>query len=88
MKPSSVLFAALFVQVGLWFWLSRKMFRLLAVRHPQKYEEMGRPTVFLNNSIKNGWAFTRFFYGRHYVSLGDPEVNRVAGLMWVLPASM
>ncbi len=74
------LFQALFVLVGIstgfWFYLCAKMHKLLRGHHPVVYEELGRPTLFLNNSIRSGALFTRFLFTRRWAKLGDPTIER------------
>ncbi len=79
------LFLALFILVGVstgfWFYLCAKMHRLLRENRPDVYEELEKPTLFLNNSIRNGALFTRFLFGKRWARLGDPATARHGKLM-------
>src|SRR5690554_6212663 len=74
------LFLALFVLVGIstgfWFYLCAKMQKLLGANHPGVYEELGRPTLFLNNNIRNGALFARFLFTKRWNNLNDPIIER------------
>jgi hypothetical protein len=67
--------------VVVWFILMNRLFRILRTRHPATYDSIGRPTLFLNNSIKNGLLTTRFLLGRHYRKIQDPELHSLCGFL-------
>lgn len=79
------LFQALFILVGIstgfWFYLCAKMHRILRDNHPSVYEQLGKPTLFLNNSIRNGALFNRFLFGKRWAQLDDPIAERHGRLM-------
>jgi hypothetical protein len=50
----------------------------LRSRHLQTWEALGRPTLFLNNSITNSLAVLRFLWRGDYRALGDREFARFA----------
>src|SRR5205823_3286120 len=72
-----VLFFVLLACVVVWFILITRLFRLLRTRHPAVYDSLGRPTLILNNSIRNGWLFTRFLLGGHFRDIDDTETVRL-----------
>jgi hypothetical protein len=76
-----LLFFVLMVCVVIGFTLTSRFHRLLRERHPEVYDSLGRPTLFLNNSVQNGWASLRFILGGHFQTLGDPEVVRLCRLI-------
>jgi hypothetical protein len=64
----------LFACLVVWFPLVAHLHRLLRTRHPDVYDALGRPTLILNNTIKNGWLFTRFLLGGHFEDIDDREI--------------
>jgi|SRR5579859_1042211 len=63
------------------FSLQRAFLARLRTQHPQTWEALGCPTLFLNNSIKNSLAVQRFIWRREYRKLGDPQTTRLANLL-------
>ena len=55
-----LLVLVVFAMVPIGFVLVSRVHRILRKRHPETYRELGSPTLFLNNSILNGWLFLRF----------------------------
>src|SRR5947208_15116703 len=78
-----VLFFVLLACVVVWFILITRLHRLLRTRHPHVYDSLGRPTLILNNSIRNGWLFTRFLLGGHFEEIEDGETLRRCQFMRV-----
>ena len=74
-------FGTLFISVFIWFALSYKMFKLLETRHAKKYSAMGKPSLIMNNSISNSFAFMKFLFKREYLELNDPELSKLAKFM-------
>ena len=71
------MFIILMAMVLIWFGLCIWTFRRLEKAHPQKYLEMGKPSLFLRNNIENGWLFLKFLWRSEYMKLGD---SRLAGI--------
>ncbi|TCS36729.1 hypothetical protein [Reinekea marinisedimentorum] len=65
-----------------WFYLCKKMYGMLGTRHESVYEELGKPTLFLNNTIENGRKFNRFLFKREWLSLDDVELEKHGGFMY------
>ena len=80
---SIALFAVLFGMVIVWFVLIKLLFNRLEVAHPQKYEAMGRPSLFLRNNIATGWATTKFLVARQHRSLNDSYLSKLSDAMLV-----
>jgi hypothetical protein len=59
--------------VAVWFPLVARLHRLLRTRQPDVYESLGRPTLILNNSIRNGWLFSRSLLAGHFQDIDDAE---------------
>ncbi len=83
MDQPPLIFWVLGAMVIVWFIVITVMFRILKSRHPAKYKEMGEPTLFRNNSIKTGWATTKFLYGREHRHLGDSNLSLLCDSMLV-----
>lgn len=59
------------VSIPLWFFLCWNLYRGLERFYPEKYESMGRPTLFTNNTFKTNVAFMKFLLGRQWNELGS-----------------
>ncbi|MGY1528729.1 hypothetical protein [Luteimonas sp. A649] len=73
----------LFGMVIVWFVLIKLLFNRLERAHPQKYEAMGRPSLFLRNSIAGGWATLKFLVAREHKALNDGHLSRLSDAMLV-----
>jgi hypothetical protein len=80
---SVTFFPLLFGMVIVWFVLIKLLFSRLERSHPQKYEAMGRPSLFLRNSIAGGWATFKFLAGREHKSLNDSYLSKLSDAMLV-----
>jgi hypothetical protein len=76
-----ILFVLLFVSCAVGIVLHHVFLSRLRSRHSQTWEVLGRPTLFLNNSIINSLAVLRFLWRRDYRTLGDDEFTRLAGFL-------
>jgi hypothetical protein len=85
MAASNSIFVALFVvligMVLVWFVLVKLLFNRLEATHPQKYDAMGRPSLFLRNSPAAGWALLKFLVIREHRALGDGYLSRLSDSM-------
>ncbi len=79
-----VVFFILFAMAITWLVLLRTLFARLERRHPEEFEEMGKPRVFWNNSAKNSWAMLGFLFRREHRGLGDPALSRLSDFMLAL----
>ena len=64
--------------VLVWFALLKVLFNRLERHHLAKYDSMGRPTLFLRNSIASGFATMKFLFLREHRHLGDQTLSRLA----------
>ena len=78
-----ILFGILFCSVLVWFYLCHKIFGILRTRHPEKYEEMGKPTLIMNNSISNNLSFIKFLFKREWLELNDEGLSKLGNAMLV-----
>jgi hypothetical protein len=65
-------------------WMSR-LVAILRVRHPQKWEAMGCPTLVSNNSPNSSKALLDFISSTEADAMGDPELIK---LCWKLKKLM
>ena len=80
---------AFFLLIGMvivWFVLIKLLFNRLERMHPQKYEAMGKPSLFLRNSIAGGWATTKFLVTREHKALNDSYLSKLSDAMLVFIA--
>ncbi len=70
----SLAFGVVVASTFYWFYLCHRMQAYLRERFPSVYEAMGKPTLFMNNSIGNGRKFNRFLLKREWSELDDSEV--------------
>jgi len=78
---STALFIALFGMVIVWFVLMKLFYNRLERSHPQKYEAMGKPSLFLRNNIAGSWATFKFLVGREHRQLHDRRLSRLSDTM-------
>ena len=75
------IFPALFVMVAVWFVLISKLYRILERDHPSKYAEMGRPSLFLRNSISSNISTMKFLFAREHKLLNNAPLSRLSDAM-------
>lgn len=80
---SNVVFVFLGCMVAVWFVLIKLLFNRLEALHPQKYEAMGRPSLFLRNNIATGWMTMKFLFAREHKTLNDSYLSRLSDTMLV-----
>jgi len=78
---SDTIFPALLGMVFAWFVLLKLLFNRLERMHAEKYELMGRPSLFLRNNIATGWATLKFIVGREHRLLGDGYLSKLCDFM-------
>ncbi len=76
-----MMFLVMMTMVLIWFILMNRLFKILRTRHPNTYDSIGRPTLFLNNNIQNGLLTLRFLLGRRYRQIQDPELHSVGNFL-------
>lgn len=75
------IFPSLFVMVVVWFVLITRLFKKLEHDHPDKYAEMGRPSLFLRNSISSNFATMKFLFAREHKALNDAKLSKLSDSM-------
>ena|SRR5258706_6573507 len=73
-----ILFIALVMSAVVGFVIQHAFLTRLRTHHTPIWEALGRPTLFLNNSITNSIAVLRFLWRREYQTLGDHRSVRLA----------
>ncbi len=81
--PSIALVLVFFGIALVWFVLIKLLFNRLAAAHPQKYEAMGRPSLFLRNNVATGWATMKFLIAREHRALNDTYLSKLSDVMLV-----
>ncbi len=81
---AAIAFLALLGMAIVWLVLCQWVFGRLKLRHLAKYELMGSPHLFWNNTPRTSWELLRFVLGGGWVGLDDPELTRVGRIMRVL----
>lgn len=76
-----VFFIAMVFVVFIWFFLVTKLFNLIEQNHPEKYQDMGEPHLFKNNTLSTNVAFMRYLFKKEWTSLGDPELTSLSTTM-------
>ena len=77
------LFRILFASVFVWFILIAKLYKILAVDHPQTYEGMGKPTLFWKNSPRSAWVLMKFVFKREYLTLRNEKLAKLGNFMFL-----
>jgi hypothetical protein len=78
-----VVFVKLATMVVVWFVLASWLFRRLREQHASTYVEIGSPSLFWNNSMRNNWLFLKFLFGSKWRQLSDLAVSNVCRFMRV-----
>lgn len=73
-----VLFPFFFVFIVVYLFLVWKTLRLLEIKHDAIWSDLGRPSLFLNNSMSNNFKFLKFLRKKSYLTLNDAELNKMA----------
>lgn len=82
-----------------WLAMVRALYESLEENHSQKYEEMGEPSLFTNNTVRTNWALLKFLFSRAPEALNDSpllfQVNvmrvwlplHILGFAWLVAAA-
>lgn len=63
------LLGLLAVSAGIGTWCIHRFTREIKARYPKLYDDLGRPGLFAQMSIRNEFRFNRFILSRRYSSL-------------------
>ena len=64
--------------------LISRLFSRLETRCGEVWQSLGRPSLFLNNSIRNNGLVLRWLWSKEFLGLRDREIVRLAGIVRVL----
>lgn len=70
----TIVFILLAISSPFYFLTLSQIINRLKNNYPQKYEELGKPSLFLNNSMQNGMNLIRFLFVTD--GLNDPALSR------------
>lgn len=79
----ATIFTILACMVLVWFVLIKILFNRLESFHPEKYEAMGRPSLFLRNSPSGAIAILKFLVAREHKILNDNYLSKLSDAMLV-----
>ncbi len=77
----NILFSILMVAAIIGFVLHNRFLQMLRANHIETWLRLGSPTLFLNNSIKNGLEVQQFLWKREYLDLNDPDVTKLCSFL-------
>jgi hypothetical protein len=72
----------LFAGAASWMVLLQRLIRLLRNDHPAVYSAIGHPTLFLNNSLANGFLMFKFVFGGER-AINDHRVRKLCRILRV-----
>ncbi|RJQ49598.1 MAG: hypothetical protein C4538_02015 [Nitrospiraceae bacterium] len=62
--------------------ITHKFFLILKEKHLETWNELGKPTLFFNNSIKNNLLVVKFLKTKKYLELHDSLLTKKSQLLW------
>jgi hypothetical protein len=82
-SPANVLILCVFAMAIVWLVVVRNLFQSLSAKHPQKYEELGRPSLTQNNNWRTNVRFFKFLFSNESASLNDQILSKRVGFLRV-----
>ncbi len=76
-----ILFIILAAAVVVGMVLQQRLLSRLRIQHVQTWEALGRPSLFMNNSMANNLSVLKFLWRRDYLTLGDDGLIRLADFL-------
>jgi hypothetical protein len=73
-----IIFGILMAMVFIWFILLKSIFIRLERQHPEKYKQMGSPSLFWNNSMKTQFSTFKFICKREHKDLNNPGLSKLS----------
>lgn len=74
LKLFYILFGTDFVIVAFYFLFLSRLFNLLKNKYPDKFRELGEPSLWWNNSPRNGIRVVRFISSKDPIFANDKEL--------------
>jgi hypothetical protein len=89
-STAELAFLVCFAMAVAWLVQVWLLYRALEERHPEKFEEMGEPSLFTNNDFATTGALLGFLFSRAPDELGDPAITRQARIMriWFVASAL
>ena len=84
LNAKNILFGSLFGVAFLAFYLTSRIYKFLELRYSKEYEQLGKPTIFLNNSISSNFLFLRFLFKGEWKKLGDRDLESLCRRLFLL----
>jgi hypothetical protein len=81
------LWLALFPLFAIHLYFAWRVLTRLEKHHREIWVQLGSPTVFANNSLRNALLSLRFLYRHEYRTIDDPILRRYCSLLFVLNLS-
>ena len=81
-KILPIVFGILWITAIVGIVLNFKFHALLRKRYPEKWKELGAPTLVFNNSLKSTLQIFKFLKNKEYVRLNDAEFTKIASIFW------
>ena len=78
-----IILAVLMVMVLIWFAMIFALCKKLKLKHPEKYSEMGEPSLFCNNSLHTNWKTLKYLFKREHKDLNDKSLSLLSDTMLV-----
>jgi hypothetical protein len=82
-EVKTIIFGVIFCAAIFGFYLSHRLYKILETRHPEKYEAMGKPSLFMNNNISNNVLFVKCLFRLEWRELGDPGLAKLCMFLLV-----
>ena len=70
-----ILLVVLIVLTIVGFILQNKLLKHIKSQHNELWIRIGKPTLFLNNSLQSGLIFTKLVFGNEYAIYNDPKLT-------------
>ena len=77
-----LLFVVLMVLAIVGIYLQHNFISLLKQTHHEKWEELGRPGLVMNNSVKNNIAIFNFLRKKEYLEISDHKLTKTSLFLW------
>lgn len=75
------LFTTILIMAIIGFITVDYLFKLIKKNYPAKYKELGEPSLFYNNSIKNNLLFFKFIFFGDYKNLDNRRINSISNFL-------
>jgi hypothetical protein len=77
-------FFAIMILIPFWFVLLKAIFDLLQKKHPEKYKEMGSPSIFWNYSMRTAISIYKLIGRREHKQLANSGLSKLCDFALIL----